>query len=152
MKKLLFLFWLLACCACQEDRSLDPTLMPEATTTGENTLGCLIDGWAYTSGRFGKPNATAYSNEDGEHITIWATVDLFTTLEFTLVNPSAGNECTYTHTVFDKEAKEDGKALITRKDGTVISGTFGGGSITEGRFDIRYMEENGAEATDATDK
>ncbi|WP_243462699.1 hypothetical protein [Bacteroides stercorirosoris] len=45
MKKLLFLFLLVLCCACEEDKSVDPTLMPEATTTGQNTLGCLIDGW-----------------------------------------------------------------------------------------------------------
>lgn len=149
MKKLLFLLIIFACCACEEDRSIDPTLMPEATMTGANTLGCLIDGWVYTSGRFDKPVASAHSNEEGSYVTIRAHVDLFTTLEFTLVNPSAGTECTYTNAVFDGQKREDGKASITRKDGTVISGTFSGGSITEGRFDIRYMEENGAEATSA---
>lgn len=149
MKKLLFLLIIFACSACEEDRSIDPTLMPEATMTGENTLGCLIDGWVYTSGRFGKPTASAYSNEDGNYVTIQASVDLFTTLEFTLVNPSVGTECVYTDAIFDKQKREDGKAIITRKDGTVISGTFSGGSITEGRFDIRYLEENDAEVTKA---
>lgn len=149
MKKLLFLLIIFVCCACEEDRSIDPTLMPEATMTGENTLGCLIDGWVYTSGRFGKPTASAYSNEEGNYVTIQASVDLFTILEFTLVNPSVGTECVYTDVVFDKQKREDGKAIITRKDGTVISGTFSGGSITEGRFDIRYLEENDAEVTKA---
>lgn len=64
MKKLLFLFLLICCCACEEDRSVDPTLMPEATTTGENTLGCLIDGWVYTSGRYGIPSARFYDDEE----------------------------------------------------------------------------------------
>ena len=50
MKKLLFLFLLVCCCACDEDKTVDPTLMPEATTTGANTLGCLIDGWVYVDG------------------------------------------------------------------------------------------------------
>lgn len=149
MKKLLFLLILFACCACKEDRSIDPTLMPEATMTGANTLGCLIDGWVYTSGRFGRPSVSAYSDEEGNYITIQAEVDFFTTLKFTLVNPAAGTECAYTNAVFDKQKREDGKANITRKDGTVISGTFSGGSITEGRFDIRCVEENDAEATNA---
>lgn len=149
MKKLLFLLIIFACCACEEDRSVDPTLMPEATMTGENTLGCLIDGWVYTSGRFGRPSVSTHSNEEGEYITIRASVDLFTTLEFTLVNPSVGTECTYTNVIFDEQKREDGKASITRKDGTVISGTFSGGSITEGRFDIRYVEENEVEVTSA---
>ena len=56
MKKLLFLFLLVCCCACDEDKTVDPTLMPEATTTGANTLGCLIDGWVYASGRYGTPS------------------------------------------------------------------------------------------------
>ncbi|WP_455589151.1 hypothetical protein [Bacteroides rodentium] len=150
MKKPLFLLALCLCCACEEDKTIDPTLMPEASMTGENTLGCLIDGWVYTSGRFGTPSATTHSNEKGNHVTIRASVDLFTTLEFTLTNPSAGSECTYTNTIFDGGEREDGKALITRKDGNVISGTFSGGSITQGRFDIKYVEENNVEATQAT--
>ena len=44
-------------------------------------------------------------------------------------------------------ACEDGEAYITRMDGTIISGTFSGGSIKEGRFDIKYREKpEGGEA------
>ena len=48
---------------------------------------------------------------------------------------------------FGREDLEDGEAHITRMDGTIISGTFSGGSIKEGRFDIKYREKpEGGEA------
>lgn len=50
MRHLLFICLLLFCVACEENESVDPTIMPEATTTGANTFGCLVDGWVYTSG------------------------------------------------------------------------------------------------------
>lgn len=53
MRHLLFICLLLFCVACEENESVDPTIMPEATTTGANTFGCLVDGWVYTSGRWG---------------------------------------------------------------------------------------------------
>ncbi len=142
MKKLLFLFLLVLCCACEEDKSVDPTLMPEATTTGENTLGCLIDGWVYASGRFGKPDVRTYDEEGNYYVRITAEVGVFSSLHFTLVNPRQGAVCTYVNTSFDGETLEDGEAYITRMNGTIISGTFGGGSIEEGRFDIRYSEDS----------
>ena len=49
MRHLLFICLLLFCVACEENESVDPTIMPEATTTGANTFGCLVDGWVYTS-------------------------------------------------------------------------------------------------------
>ena len=42
MRHLLFICLLLFCVACEENESVDPTIMPEATTTGANTFGCLI--------------------------------------------------------------------------------------------------------------
>lgn len=142
MKKILFLFLVVLCCACEEDRSVDPTLMPEATTTGQNTLGCLIDGWVYASGRFGKPDARTYDEEGNHYVTIGAEVGVFGYLRFTLVNPRQGAACAYIDTNFNKEALEDGEAYITRMNGTVISGTFSGGNIKEGRFDIKYSDES----------
>ncbi|MFQ6928057.1 MAG: hypothetical protein ACLRS8_08460 [Parabacteroides merdae] len=54
MRHLLFICLLLFCVACEENESVDPTIMPEATTTGANTFGCLVDGWVYAlSGRWG---------------------------------------------------------------------------------------------------
>ena len=40
MRHLLFICLLLFCVACEENESVDPTIMPEATTTGANTFGC----------------------------------------------------------------------------------------------------------------
>ena len=45
MKHILFICLLFFCIACEENKSVDPTLMPEATATGANTFGCLVDGW-----------------------------------------------------------------------------------------------------------
>lgn len=137
MKKFIFLLTLLvACFACTEDTSIDPTLMPEATSEGQNTFGCLIGGWVYTSGRFGLPQATAYTDKSGYKVIITAPVGLFQTIRLTLVNPVLHSECGCT----GPESMGDGKAFITRNDGKVISGTFQGGNVTEGRFDVRFAE------------
>lgn len=139
MKKILFLYILLLCCACEEDKSYDPTIMPPITTTGENTLGCLIDGWIYTSGRFGNPEISTYKEDGNNYIRIESQVGLFTTLNFTLVNPTQGATCSYINTTFDGGTIDGGEARITRMDGKIISGTFSGGEISEGRFDVRYQ-------------
>ena len=64
MRHLLFICLLLFCVACEENESVDPTIMPEATTTGANTFGCLVDGWVYTSGRWGMPSAEYLEREE----------------------------------------------------------------------------------------
>lgn len=141
MKKLLFLFTLLLFCACdEEDKSVDPTIMPAATTTGENTLGCLIDGWIYASGRYGKPQVTAFTEKEDHYIRIESQVGIFMNMSFVLVNPAPGATCSYQNATFDGGLLEDGEAHITRMDGRVISGTFSGGGVTEGRFDVKYQE------------
>lgn len=142
MKKILFLFMLVLCCACEEDKSIDPTLMPPATATGENILGCLVDGWVYTSERFGEPQVATESDEENFYVEIYAKVGLNTGLRLVLVNPRQGATCTYSHVWFSGGELEDGEAYITRMDGKVISGTFSGGVITEGRFDIKYNQES----------
>ena len=147
MKKLLFLFLLVCCCACDEDKTVDPTLMPEATTTGANTLGCLIDGWVYASGRYGTPSVRFSDDEENHYVEIDAAVGVFSSLHLVLVNPRQGTTCTYTDAVLDEGDLGDVEAYITRMDGTIISGTFSGGSIKEGRFDIKYREKpEGGEA------
>lgn len=138
MKKFLFLLLILACASCSEDTSIDPTLMPEATSEGRNTFGCLLDGWVYTSGRFGLPQATSYTDESGYKVVITAPVDLFSTFTLTLENPVAHSTCLYT----GSGNLGDGEAFITRNDGKVISGTFQGEDVTQGRFDIRFTEED----------
>lgn len=138
MKKFLFLLLILACASCTEDTSIDPTLMPEATTEGRNTFGCLLEGWVYTSGRFGLPQAVSQADESGYKVIITAPVDLFRTFTLTLTNPVAHSACAYT----GSETLGDGEAFITRNDGKVISGTFQGGNVTEGRFDIRFVDND----------
>ncbi len=138
MKKILFLLLIFVCSSCTEDTSVDPTLMPEATSEGQNTFGCLIDGWVYTSGRFGLPQATAHTDESGYKVVITAPVDLFQTITLTLVNPTMRSECICS----GPESMGEGTAFITRNDGKVISGTFQGGDVTEGRFDVRFTEDD----------
>ena len=70
MRHLLFICLLLFCVACEENESVDPTIMPEATTTGANTFGCLVDGWVYTSGRWGMPSAEYLEREEGSSVTV----------------------------------------------------------------------------------
>lgn len=72
MRHLLFICLLLFCVACEENESVDPTIMPEATTTGANTFGCLVDGWVYTSGRWGMPSAEYLEREEGSSVTVSA--------------------------------------------------------------------------------
>ena len=50
MRHLLLICLLLFCVACEENESVDPTVMPEATTTGANTFGCLVDGCIQAAG------------------------------------------------------------------------------------------------------
>lgn len=142
MKKVLFLLPLFACLACTEDPSVDPTLMPAATTEGQNTFGCLIDGWVYTSGRFGLPQADSYINEGCYYIDINVPVGQFSAIHLTLVNPLENTTCTYTNAQIDQDNLPDGKAHISRNDGSIISGTFEGGNLSEGRFDIKYADES----------
>lgn len=144
MKKHLLLLLLLPllCGACKEDYTVDPTLMPEATQDGRNILGCLIDGWVYSSERFGLPSVNTYEDEEGNRcMTVHAKVDRFGALEFTLVNPTEKSTCHYTKAYFNNEKLDDGEAYITRMDEKVVSGTFAGPRIREGRFDLMNRNE-----------
>ena len=86
-------------------------------------------------------------DEENHYVEIDAAVGVFSSLHLVLVNPRQGTTCTYTDAVLDEGDLGDGEAYITRMDGTIISGTFSGGSIKEGRFDIKYREKpEGGEA------
>ena len=69
-------------------------------------------------------------------VIISAPVDAMATLQFTLVDPKQGQRCRYIDTRFSDGVPGDGEAHISRMDGKVISGTFSGEGISEGRFDI----------------
>ena len=136
MRHLLFICLLLFCVACEENESVDPTIMPEATTTGANTFGCLVDGWVYTSGRWGMPSAEYLEREEGSSVTVSAQVGLGSYIRFTIADPKEGETLPYVNLSFENQNMEDGKVYISR----MFSGTFEGGRITEGRFDLKYKE------------
>lgn len=140
MRHILFICLLFFCIACEENKSVDPTLMPETTTTGENTLGCLIDGWVYVSGRWSLPVAEYTKLQDSTSMTISAQVGFDSFLRFTIANPKQGETLPYTNVSFDNQNIEDGKVHITRMSDGIFSGTFEGGRMTKGRFDLKYRE------------
>ncbi|WP_321335372.1 hypothetical protein [uncultured Bacteroides sp.] len=141
MKHLLFICTLLLCIACKEDKSVDPTIMPQATTSGQNTFGCVIDGWLYASGRWGIPTASyIIEGENDTEITINAEVNFSSYIHFIIINPKQGETTSYTDASFDTQSLEDGNVYITRMSDGIISGTFKGTRMLEGRFDLKYSE------------
>lgn len=140
MKNILFTILLFLCMACEENKSVDPSIMPEITTTGENTFGCLVDGWVYASGRWGLPTAEYINREDTSYVKIVAEVGFESYVRFTIPNPKPGETISYVDVSFDYQSVEDGKAHILRMDNGIISGTFEGKRLTKGRFDLKYKE------------
>ena len=114
--------------------------MPEATTTGANTFGCLVDGWVYASGRWGLPVAEYLEGEEGSEMTISVQTGLDSYIRFTIADPKQGETLPYGNASFENQKMEDGKVYISHMSDGVFSGTFEGGRITEGRFDLKYKE------------
>lgn len=140
MKHILFICLLFFCIACEENKSVDPTLMPEATATGTNTFGCLVDGWVSVSGRWGLPVAEFTQLEDSTGMTISAQIGFDSYFRFSIPNPKQGETLPYVNASFDNQTISDGKVHITRMSDGIFSGTFEGDRITEGRFDLKYKE------------
>lgn len=140
MKHILFICLLFFCIACEENKSVDPTIMPEATTTGENTFGCLIDGWVYVSGRWGLPAAEFIQMEDSTGMTVSAQVGFGSYVGFTIANPQQGETLPCTNMTFENQTIGDGKVHITRMSDGIFSGTFESDRIKKGRFDLKYKE------------
>lgn len=140
MKHLLFICLLFFCIACEENKSVDPTIMPEATTTGANTFGCLVDGWVYVSGRWSLPVAEYRQLEDSTSMTISAQVGFDSYLRFAIAKPQQGETLSYMNVSFDNQMVGNGQVHITRMSDGIFSGTFEGDRITKGRFDLKYKE------------
>lgn len=146
MKKYIFLlFFLSFLFSCTEDETVDVTVMPEETTTGAETFGCLVDGWLYVGGRystFNNPsiNFDYISNDETMHVKVWVKPDL--AISFCIENPVENQEIPYTSFSWGNEKLPDGKVFITRYDSNsqIISGRFEGGRVTFGRFDVHYSE------------
>lgn len=149
------------CSSCgEEDFSVDPTLMPPATQTGANTFGCLIDGWVYTAQRYASDCKAVYYpafNEDEKSIVrISVRIDTNLFLSFNIIDPQentiticsasaeASGQTIYADAVLSNgnrhEELGDGIVHITRfdLDSKIISGTFEGGRMKEGRFDLNF--------------
>ena len=154
------------CCSCEtEDFSIDPTLMPAATQKGANTFGCVIDGWVYTGGRYADPEAIYYPAADeteNDTIVINTRTNEDERISFFIINPKEKGITIYSlsdtpekeynvftnavlHGRYGSTELGNGTVNITRfsKDMQIVSGTFEGDYIKDGRFDITYT--NGGE-------
>jgi hypothetical protein len=122
--------------------------MPEETTVGANTFGCLIDGWVYVGGRYddvygdGSNSIKFFYSEVKNTISARVIVKENVDICFTIENPVMSASCAYTNASFGGEPLGNGIVTITRfdKKNCIISGQFSGGRITHGRFDVRYKD------------
>ncbi len=142
---ILTLLFLLTLSGCFEDETVDPTVMPEETTVGANTFGCLINGWVYVSGRYMDfiwgGLEFLYEEEEG-YMYVSALLQPEKRLSFYIIDPAEGETTTITNLRWDGNGLPDGTATISRLDtiNKIISGRFQAGSITEGRFDAVYTK------------
>ncbi|MDR2652906.1 MAG: hypothetical protein LBC68_11460 [Prevotellaceae bacterium] len=150
------------CTGCEEeDKTIDVSVLPEETSTGRNTFGCLIDGWVYVGGRYFTHyyhdfNDTIYNHYHPEPYSIlfcsypeYDEIKVFVQLEknygadlrFTINNPVEGKECVLADVYFGEIQMPDGIAFITLfdKGHYIISGRFEcSNRIKHGRFDVIY--------------
>lgn len=162
MKKyLLILFSIISFCSCgSEDETIDISILPDATSIGANTFGCLVDGWVYVGGRYrgwdySDPwthdsfiynenyiiDITSEKTETIDLLDVSVSVKPAISVSFKILHPQEGKESTITSVKFQGEDLEEGTAFITRFDTKrkIISGTFGNGSrMINGRFDVHY--------------
>ena len=161
MKKIFFICFLtLMCASCDEDEWVDVTVMPEETVGGAQTFGCLVDGWLYVGGRYSDPgfygstpSINFICNADKTKVAVKVKVRKYEYITFTINNPKAGEQCTFTEAKHILEPESgtgasntidlgSGIVEITRFDDTIISGRFGsdtGKPISHGRFDVKYV-------------
>ena len=150
--------------ACNEDKTVDVTVMPEETTIGAQTFGCLVDGWLYVGGRYSDVSYTfspqpsiyfvynAVAKEMRVEVKVKEKGEGYEYLSFTINNPVENQKTTFTNAKWlDKTESLTEKDLgsgtgtveITRFDTTekIISGRFYSGGnqpISHGQFDVKY--------------
>jgi hypothetical protein len=114
--------------------------MPEETTSGNNTFGCLVDGWVYTSGRYLNQPLTFWYYREQNLFEVKVEVRLESYITFIINQPTENQTCTFEDALFDSESLGSGEVKITRfdREQKILSGTFSGGRITHGRFDVVY--------------
>jgi hypothetical protein len=145
MKKQFILFLsLFIFAACEvEDQYVDITVMPDETTVGAETFGCVKDGWLYVGGRYldwahNSIGCSYFKNRKELSLSVEVKRGLY--IRFIIDNPETGKESTITNVTFDGLKLPDGTATITRFDleYQVISGRFEDRRITHGRFDATF--------------
>ena len=156
-KQLLLLLTVLCCLSCcyyDEDEAIDITVMPPATTVGAETFGCLIDGWLYVGGRYyyvpylpssELPDTSIKFEYDktAKEMNAAVMVKAGIYIRFTIVAPQEGAKpVDFINARFGEEKLKDGKVIVARFDEerNIISGTFEGGRMEHGCFDVHYKE------------
>ncbi|MDR0729486.1 MAG: hypothetical protein LBF19_05120 [Prevotellaceae bacterium] len=151
------------CISCIfEDKTIDVSVLPEETTTGKNTFGCVIDGWVYVGGRYHDDYYTDYADTtcpfppQGQYSILFFRCPVYNQIKalarlgragdllFVLNNPREGQECVLTDVYLAGKKLPDGVAFITLLDTErcIISGRFEcGDRIHFGRFDVVYHKE-----------
>lgn len=148
------------CSGCLfEDERVDISVLPEETTTGKNTFGCVIDGWVYVGGRYytnytdticdfpcsGQRSVLFFHCLEYNQIKAFALLEKDNyALQFTINNPREGHECVLTDVYLFRTRLPDGIAFITLFDTgyCIISGRFEcSNRIHFGRFDVVYHKE-----------
>jgi len=169
MKKIILLIGiLLTINSCSEKNKTELTpleQLPEATQTGKNTFGCLINGKAFVVKNTSKQTAIYQQGV----LQFGATLDINNndeSISFNLINPLENNteynfiEINYKSgysrkngniiCIYDFENTYEGNVTFSKIDRAnyIISGTFEfstnkGGcediKITNGRFDLKYI-------------
>lgn len=146
-KYILVLLSAICLLGCKEDETVDITVMPEISSIGAHTFGCLIDGWLYVGGRyysfkdwFTNTSIDFQYDEQADVMEVDVMVKEYKYILFTIQSPEESKETVFVNARFNEEELEDGTVNIIRfdKQERIISGTFSGGRITHGRFDVHY--------------
>lgn len=141
IRKYIFILLSVVCLSgCLEDETVDITVMPEITSTGADTFGYLFDGWLYVGGRYSSIYFEYDQQEETMQVKAWVKEEK--TIRFTILSPREGEETTFVDARINDRELEDGTVKIIRfdKEEQIISGTFSGGRITHGRFDVHYIK------------
>jgi len=147
-------FLVIILAACRKDTSVDVTVMPQETTTGENTFGCIIDSWIYVGGRYRDYGTESIvfkfngSDKMDVEVKVLGLNEPYAYIAFTIINLHDLPRCEFINARWldrlignkDGEPLGSGTVKITRfdKEANIISGRFSGGKIAHGQFDVKY--------------